>query len=61
MEHSPKCGSVAQVSEEIIGKVARDLSLGLDCNVPVMACEEAVALLFSELRKDAWLIVPPER
>lgn len=47
------------ISEDVLGRVAHDLSLGLDCNVPLMACKEAVGLLFSEMRKESWLIQPP--
>lgn len=46
------------VPEEVIEAVACDLSLGLDCNVSLMACREAVGVLFSELRKHSWTISP---
>ena len=48
------------ISEETILEVARDLSLGLDCNVPLMACREAAEVLFSALERDSWSICPPE-
>ena len=48
------------ISEETILKVAHDLSLGLDCSVPLMACREAVEVLFLELEGDSWSICPPE-
>ena len=47
------------ISEETLLRLAHNLSLGLDCNVPLMAYKEAVELLFSELQKGCWKISPP--
>lgn len=47
------------VGEEILLKFAHRLELGLDCNVQLMACEEAVASLLGELKRDSWTICPP--
>ncbi len=47
------------VPEDVIEAVAGHLSLGLDCNVNLMACREAVAELFSALERDSWVLSPP--
>ena len=50
----------SEVPETVVAAVARDLSLGLDCNVSLMACEEAIEVLFRELRELGWRIQPPD-
>ena len=47
------------VAEAILLRFARSLDLGLDCNVPLMVCEEAVVSLLGELRESSWTISPP--
>ena len=48
------------ISDDVLLELARDLSLGLDENVPLMACREAVDVLFSALRRDGWSFGLPE-
>ncbi len=47
------------IPEETIHRVAHYLSLGLDCNVMITDYRESVALLFSEMLKDSWSLLPP--
>ncbi len=48
------------IPEETIHRVAHYLSLGLDCNVMITDYRESVALLFSEILKDSWILSPPK-
>ena len=43
----------------VLSAMAPGLALGLNSNVPLMACRDAVEVLFAELQKGFWTISPP--
>lgn len=50
---------VAQIPDDTIRKLAHEMSLGLDCNVPIMAYRETAGSFLEALKMLSWEMVPP--